>query len=76
VLQEGFVAGTDAFAKLRSHPDAVTVSFANRIMHHDKTDQAGVRRLLAVPELSANWRSALSKRLDGEEPDARARLRG
>ena len=76
VLQEGLVAGTDAFEKLTSHPDAVSVSFANRVMHDDKTDLAGVRRLLAVPELSTSWRSSLSKRLDGEAPDVAARLRG
>jgi MOSC domain-containing protein YiiM len=32
-------------------------------MHHDKRDFAGIERLLAVPELSANWRRAFEKRL-------------
>ncbi len=76
VLQEGFVSPEDPLEKLATHPDGLTVSFANRVMHRDKTDLAAVRRLLAVAELSANWRNTLLKRLDGEEPDDRARLRG
>lgn len=58
------------------HPAGLTVAYANRIMHHDKGDIAGIRRLLAVPELSASWRATFEKRLAGNEPSSEKRLQG
>ncbi len=78
-LEPGEVrVGGDIALLERSAPE-VTVEEANRVMHHDKRDVAGIERLLAVPELSTNWRRAFEKRLmdareDGE--DAPPRLEG
>ncbi len=64
VLQEGEVAISDQLIQLEQHPEQLTVAFANRIMHHEKRNKAGIEKLLAVNELSASWRTTLSKRLD------------
>ena len=40
-----------------------TVAEANRVMHGDGEDPEGIERLLAVPELSAEWGRMLKSRL-------------
>ena len=75
-LEPGEVrVGGDIALLERSAPE-VTVEEANRVMHHDKRDFAGIERLLAVPELSANWRRAFEKRLRDMGEDAPPRLEG
>lgn len=76
VLQEGYVSKGDALTLLRRHPYGITISFANQIMHHDKKNVEGIRRILAVESLSKNWRSTFQKRLDGEWTDSKKRLTG
>lgn len=76
VLEEGVVAKVDGLVLLHPHPAKVTVSFANRIMHLEKDHIAGIEQILAVEELSVNWRNTLQKRLTGVEPDSRERLLG
>ncbi|MBW4838120.1 MAG: MOSC domain-containing protein [Paenibacillaceae bacterium] len=63
VLREGEVRPDDPLELIDRHPAGVTLAFANRIMHVDKEDADGIRRLLAVEELSANWRETLTARL-------------
>lgn len=62
VLEPGEV-GTGELTLLERHPAAVSVKEANRIMHHDKNDEEGIRRLLAVDELADAWRDSLERRL-------------
>lgn len=76
VLEEGEVAAGDGIVLVDRPAPAATLAEANRVMHRDKDDLAAVRRLLAVPELSANWRRNFEKRLSGEEADAAPRLEG
>lgn len=76
VLQEGVVRASDGLVRLASHPDAVTVAFANRIMHREKTNADGMRTLLGVDALSASWRATLQKRLAGGSVDPQERLAG
>lgn len=76
VLQEGVVPAAAALSRISRHPKAVTVSYANRIMHHEKEDIEGIRKILEVDELSANWKKTLLKRLEGKETDSRERLTG
>lgn len=76
VLEEGMVAKQDGLTLLARHPLGVTVAFANRIMHTDKRNAAGIRAILAVDALSVNWRATLENRLAGIEPDTRERLVG
>ena len=62
VLEPGEVT-TGALALLERHPEGLTVQEANRIMHKDKREAAGIRRLLGVDALAASWRETLERRL-------------
>lgn len=64
VLQEGAVQPSDQLERIDKHPAGVTLAFANRVMHGDKEDAEGIRRVLAVEELSASWRETLTARLN------------
>lgn len=61
VLQRGKVFFDDKLILLRQHPQAITVAFANRVMHHDKNLLDATEKLLSVKELSESWRSTLEK---------------
>ncbi|WP_334071436.1 MULTISPECIES: MOSC domain-containing protein [Paenibacillus] len=76
VLEEGTVFPTSELTLLTRHPLGVTVDFANRIMHHDKKNVDGIKRLLEVKELSESWRATLTKRLEGQDVNTRERLQG
>ena len=64
VLTEGMVRAGDAFELATRHPMGVTVAFANQVMYEQRDDLDSLRRLLAVPELSAAWRETLLERLE------------
>ncbi len=53
-----------------------TISEANRLVHRDRHDEEGIRRLLAVSALSASWRASLKRRLSGIAGDDTPRLEG
>ncbi|KAF6616086.1 MOSC domain-containing protein, partial [Paenibacillus sp. EKM208P] len=76
VLEEGVVSKTEGLSLLHRHPKAITVSFANRIMHQEKAHIEGIKQILEVEELSLNWRNTFLKRLAGTETDSRERLSG
>nr|WP_276574862.1 3-alpha domain-containing protein [Paenibacillus allorhizoplanae] len=76
VLREGFVDKSDGLNRIFAHPKAITVAYANRIMHQEKDHIAGIRELLEVDKLSVSWRATLLKRLGGRETDTRERLTG
>ncbi|GBF72556.1 MOSC domain-containing protein [Paenibacillus sp. 598K] len=76
VLQEGLVSRDAGISLLERHQTGITIAYANRMMHQDKDDLEGARRILAVAELSDNWRRTFMKRLAGSEPDTRERLTG
>lgn len=76
VLQEGMVSPTDTLTVLARREQAITVAEANRLMHHDKQDLEGVRRLLEVDELSPSWRKTFEKRLEGKDVDTSERISG
>ncbi|MEC3607585.1 MOSC domain-containing protein [Bacillus glycinifermentans] len=76
VLKEGHVCKTDGLKRISRHPKAVTISYANRMKHHEKDNIDGIKKLLEVEELSENWRASFLKRLDGIEPDHQERLTG
>jgi MOSC domain-containing protein YiiM len=60
------VKSDDSLRLLTRHPQEITVSFANQIMHHDKKNQAGIEKILDVKELSDSWRKTFRKRLQSE----------
>ncbi|WP_237163135.1 MOSC domain-containing protein [Paenibacillus sp. BIHB 4019] len=76
VLKEGVVSPSDSFMCISKHPAALSISYANQIMHVEKTNQEGMERLLAAPELSSSWRATFTKRLAGMETDTTERLSG
>lgn len=72
VMKEGAIASGDEIRLTQRHPLRVTLAFANRVMHTDKRDAEGIKRVLAVDELSESWRQTLTKRLAGIETDSSA----
>jgi len=64
VLEEGTVRAGAGIERLQPHPLGITVAFANRIKHHDKNNAEGIRAILAVDALSANWRQSFEERLE------------
>lgn len=76
VLEAGRVrAGSPMWLEQRLHPH-LTVAEANRRMHRDRSDRAGMERLVACPELGASWRRAGTRRLQGRLEDPRRRRIG
>ena len=76
VLKEGWVSSVDTLKKLQSNPKGVSVAFANRIMHKEKQNIEGVKRILEVNALSCSWRKSFEKRISGEEINTKERLEG
>ncbi|MBJ6720671.1 MULTISPECIES: MOSC domain-containing protein [Bacillus] len=76
VLKEGWVSSVDTLKKLQSDPKGVSVAFANRIMHKEKQNIEGVKRILEVNALSCSWRKSFEKRISGEEINTKERLEG
>jgi|SRR5208283_2200552 len=65
VLEEGIVErGNALILKERDH-NGITVSFANRIYHHDRRNRQGVEKVLAIEALSASWRESFIKLREG-----------
>ncbi|EJR79707.1 hypothetical protein IK7_03266 [Bacillus cereus VD156] len=76
VLKEGWVSSVDTLKRIQSDPKGVSVAFANRIMHKEKQNIEGVKRILEVNALSNSWRKSFEKRISGEEINTKERLEG
>ncbi|MGG0120238.1 MOSC domain-containing protein [Bacillus paranthracis] len=76
VLKEGWVSSVDTLKRLQSDPKGVSVAFANRIMHKEKQNIEGIKRILEVNALSSSWRKSFEKRISGEEMNTKERLEG
>jgi MOSC domain-containing protein YiiM len=64
VLEPGVVCGGDVIVREQSHASGVTVAEANRIMHTDKHDIEGIRKLLRLKDvLAMSWITTLESRL-------------
>ncbi|RUS47116.1 MOSC domain-containing protein [Cohnella sp. AR92] len=69
VLEPGLV-GTGDVRLLERHPARITVTEANRVMHGDRTDKDGLRKMLSLDALADSWKNTFAKRLnrlEGEE---------
>lgn len=67
VLTKGIVAaGMRLVLRERPYPDW-TVERANRVMHSEKSDIAAALELAAIPLLSDNWRTTLTRRANKQE---------
>ncbi|WP_442602873.1 MOSC domain-containing protein [Paenibacillus sp. KN14-4R] len=76
VLKEGLVTSGSELELLSRHELGITISYANRIMHHEKTNMEGMQNILAVDALSDSWRATFTKRIDGVVIDTSERLQG
>jgi MOSC domain-containing protein YiiM len=63
VLQPGTVVRGDRMTLEQADPANVSVAEANRIMHREKNDRAGIETLLALEPLAGSWKESLDKRL-------------
>ncbi|WP_127531549.1 MOSC domain-containing protein [Paenibacillus kobensis] len=63
VLNDGVVQAGDEAVIVDRHAASITIAEANRVMHHDKSDTDGIRKLLAVEELAGSWQKTLQARL-------------
>lgn len=61
VIEEGMVRAGDELILKEADPLGVSVSYANRIYHHQRNDLSGIERVLAVPALSASWRKSFEE---------------
>lgn len=61
VLEEGVMEAGNALLLMRRDPNEVTVSFANRIYHHDRKNREGIEKVLAAEALSDSWRQSFLK---------------
>lgn len=67
VLEEGWVSPVDTLKLIKPDPKGVTVAFANRIMHKEKQNIEGLKRVLEVRALSTSWRNTFEKRMRGKK---------
>ncbi len=65
VLVPGIFDSTLPFTMKTRHPAGLSISSANQIYYHEKHNEAAIRRLLEVRDLSDSWRNALERRLSG-----------
>ncbi|WP_028545963.1 MOSC domain-containing protein [Paenibacillus taiwanensis] len=76
VIEEGVVRPEDKLTLIQADEAAVSIQYANEVMHHHKHGEEGVARMLANPSLSASWRATLTKRLQGILQDTSERIQG
>ncbi len=75
-LEPGEVRAGEEIELVERSERGVSLCEANRVMHRDKQDVEGIKRLLAIVELSTSWRRTLTKRLSGAIEDTAPRLGG
>jgi len=56
VLEEGSVQAGASLVLAERDPARVSVSYANRIYHHDRKNREGIETVLSLPALSDSWR--------------------
>lgn len=76
VLKEGIVSPFNQLVHIKRPELAITVTEANRLMHHAKDDLEGARKILQLDELSTSWRKTFNKRIAGKEVNTSERLTG
>lgn len=76
VLKEGTVSRNGEMKLVSRHPQAVTLAFANQMMHREKDNLDGMQSILEVEELSESWRNTFLKRLGGQEVSVKERRTG
>ncbi|MEK5039606.1 MOSC domain-containing protein [Sporosarcina sp. FSL K6-3457] len=64
VLEEGIVHEDSTITLVKSHPQQISILFANQLYFHRPKDIEGIQKVLAVQELAQDWREKLTKRLE------------
>ncbi len=65
-VEPGALRAGDLLTLEKRPEHGVTIAEANRVMHYDRGDVEGLRRLLDVTQLAAGWRTTFQRRLAGE----------
>jgi MOSC domain-containing protein YiiM len=55
------VAAGDAMRRVRVGPEEMTVQAVSRLLHFERGDRARVKRVLAIPALSPEWRRSFEE---------------
>jgi MOSC domain-containing protein YiiM len=63
VLYEGELGAGDALERLALGPERIAVREACRLLHFDRGNRDGIRRVLSIPALSPEWRRSFEKLL-------------
>lgn len=61
VMREGIVERENNLVLMEKDSHNITISFANRILHHDKKNLEGIEKVLEVPALSESWQKSFQK---------------
>lgn len=64
VLEEGIVEKGNLLVLRERDPHGITISFANRIYHHDRHNSDSIKKVLAVPALSESWQRSFRELLE------------
>ena len=75
-LEPGRVRAGEEIVLLERPENSVSLAEANRVMHRDRRDLAGIERLLEVAGLSTSWRETFEKRRGGLLESTASRLYG
>ncbi|HIJ79744.1 MAG: MOSC domain-containing protein [Desulfobulbaceae bacterium] len=63
VLQAGEIKAGDRLSLIEKDPANITVTFANRVYHHDRHNKTAMEQVLAVAALSDSWRKSFEELL-------------
>ncbi|GCL72896.1 MOSC domain-containing protein [Paenibacillus naphthalenovorans] len=66
VLKEGRVSKENGLIPVGRLSKPITIAYANRIMHQEKTNWKAMEELLQAEELSASWKETFRARLEGK----------
>lgn len=63
VLEEGELGAGDLLERIALGPGQISVRETCRLLHFERGDREGIRQVLSVPALSAEWRRSFEKLL-------------
>lgn len=61
VIQTGFISQGESLELQKRDELGVSIAFANRILHHNKTDIQGIEKVLSVSALSESWKKSFEE---------------
>ncbi len=63
VLEEGILTKGSSIEIIERDPQAITIAYANQIMHHDSRNTEAIHKILSVQALSESWKKQFSEKL-------------